>query len=270
MKIHPSWLHLTLALSVLLGSCSEAAPTNPVRPPKAVHPGWRIAEIGMTRADHDSAGVTEVAVSGHWILARTNKGVLFLGREGDAWNRLALPDSTPASALLSWEGHFFVGSRNNAKTFSLEPSSQSWKDLHTEAWVSNASPATMVQTLGAWKNSLLVVLRTAGTSDVMGIWSNADLSNWKSMRSGLPEYDMPIAFLDLDSVLLAATYEKGIYQWKLGDSGWTKAVNPQWQPPYSGSTQADAKRILFLGPLQRSVGKMWARFYYVDSYSEIW
>ncbi len=87
----------------------------------------------------------------------------------------------------------------------------------------------------------------------MGIWSNADLSNWKSMRSGLPEYDMPIAFLDLDSVLLAATYEKGIYQWKLGDSGWTKAVNPQWQPPYSGSTPKPATED---APFARAFAKL--------------
>ena len=262
MKIHLSWQHLPLVIFILLGSCSEASPTKPA--PKVVHPGWRIAEIGMTRADHDSAGIAEVVVAGDWILAATNKGVLFAGQEGHGWTRVSLPDSSPASALFAWNGTVYVGSRFNGKLFAYTPATDKWKDLRTESSVPNASKQTKVQRISAWRGNLYVSFRTVGDTFGMGLRSDASLATWSPMLQGLPPYEIPIAFLDLDSVLLAATYEKGIYQWKLGDSTWTKAVNPQWQPPNSGSTQKPPmKDNPFPRSFARIGGKIWAG-YYVD------
>lgn len=274
MRMMPYLRHLPLALFILLGSCSEAAPTKSL--PKVVHPGWRIAEIGMTRSDHDSAGIVEVVVAGDWILAATNKGVLFAGQEGLGWRRVGLPDSSPASALFAWNGTVYVGSRFNGKLFAYTPATDKWKDLRTESSLPNASKQTKVQRIGAWRGSLLVSFRTVGDTFAMGLRSDAALSNWSPMLQGFPPYEIPIAFLDLDTVLLAATYEKGIYQWKVGDTAWTKAVNPQWQPPYSGSTPKPPTED---APFARAFAKLgnrtWCglmvdRLFYKDNGDAMW
>ncbi|QQS07048.1 MAG: hypothetical protein IPK50_09175 [Fibrobacterota bacterium] len=82
------------------------------------------------------------------------------------------------------------------------------------------------------------------------------------MRSGFPDADLPIAFLDLDTVLLAATFEKGIYQWKLGDTAWTKAVTPIYESPAWGWIETKFPRAFAMLD-----GKVWGGFYNNGIYS---
>lgn len=276
MKIHPAWQQLLCAFSILLGSCSEAAPTNPVRAPKVVHPGWRIAEIGMVREDHDSGGISEVVTTGDRVLANTSRGALFLGKEGLAWKRLTMPDSAVASALYEWNGLIIVGSRFFGKLYAYSPVSDEWRNLHTERFLPTATRLTKVERIGSFRGGLFVSFGTVRDTLVMGLRSDASLVSWSPMLQGLPPYEIPIAFLDLDSVLLAATFEKGIYQWKLGDSAWTKAVNPQWQPPYSGSTpKPPTEDAPFARAFAKLGNRMWCglmvdRLFYKDNGDAMW
>ncbi|HOX53539.1 MAG TPA: hypothetical protein PKY05_18810, partial [Fibrobacteria bacterium] len=200
----------------------------------------------MTRADHDSGGISEVVTTGSWVLANTSRGALFLGKEGTVWKRLIMPDSAAASALFEWNGEFIVGSRFFGKLYAYSPITDQWRNLHTEGFLPTATRLTKVERIGSFRGGLFVSFGTVKDTFVMGLHSDAALSSWSPMLQGLPPYEIPIAFLGLDSVLLAATYEKGIYQWKLGDSAWTKAVNPIVNTAAWGKIDADFPRAFAL------------------------
>ncbi len=215
-----------LVLMAAFGTSCADHPASLVKPREPVG-GWRPAPLPLLQTDIDSGGVIDLQIWGKWILAQTNSGTLYLGKEGKPdWSRLAQPQGGLAKSILAGSNGFFVGATDGGKIWLLKPDSLVWKDLHAETSLAGF-PSMMVQTMGLWEGSLVASLRGVRDTSATEILSSPGFSTWKEFRSGLPSRDLAATFFAHDSNLYLGTFASGIYRRSLHDSAWVRLNQPQ-------------------------------------------
>lgn len=239
---------LGTAFGLSAGSCARVpVPNEPAN--RDAQKGWRPAGIPLSDKEIQDGGVGEVVTLGPWILAMAGYGNLYLGKEGDPlWRKVAVPDSEPVSRIHPTpEGVFLCGVVRSGRVYSLEPETMVWADLGFPQ-----DDSMRVMSLASWGGRYVALLskKYGERKPVMSF--SLRPGDLQSMDSGWPVPNSAITSLGHDSVLLAGTFEEGLYRYTVGDPVWRKLPPTYFQSPSLGPQEISRPRSLaWLG------GKLW-------------
>lgn len=245
-RLSSLWVLMALVLSAW--SCDDKV-VNPA-PGRVLQKGWRPAEIAMTEQELKDGGVGEVVTMGPWVLAMAGYGHLYLGKEGDSvWRKVAVPDSEPVSRIqTTTEGVFLCGVVNTGRVYTLDPLTLKWVDLGFPR-----QDSMRVRGLIAWQGRYVAFLSKLYRDSIKPIIQfSLTVGDQNNLDQGWRFPNTVTTVLGFDSILLAATFDDGIYRYSVGDPAWRKLP-----PAYYQSTAFGAQEIRRPRSFASLNGKLW-------------